>query len=139
VIEQTERVLGAASLLGTIVALLYSLWYPSLEDTANLSAAADPESRKKQAEAIWRVFRTKALPLAIASCLPAIVFLPVTVAILVNGLSTITTAGLLLALKAYDPVQAAFATVYLVSLGLVGVTVRAAISVRDRALLFSRG
>jgi hypothetical protein len=136
--EQADRVLGAASLLGTVVALLYSLWYPSLQEAAGVSGAADPASRRKQADSIKIVFRTRAVPLAVASCLPAIVFLPVVTAVVLNGVATIAGAGIVAALQIYDAVQAAFVTVYLLTVGLAALAAQAAWSVRKRAVLISR-
>jgi hypothetical protein len=63
----TGDLLSAASLLLTVLTILYSLWYPEINNASDLPVDDHSANRKLPHEQARGVFLTKALPLSIAT------------------------------------------------------------------------
>jgi len=69
-------ILSAASLLLTIVTVLYALWYPELIEGLKIKIPAHKEDRPGPLSKINKVIYSRALPLFISSVLVSVVFIP---------------------------------------------------------------
>jgi hypothetical protein len=74
--------LSSASVLLTLVALLYSLWYPEIMQAINTDVPANKSDRKPDHQRVKAVYATKARPLAVAAVILTAVFAPDSVRIL---------------------------------------------------------
>ncbi len=101
--------LSASSLLLAIIGIMYGFWYAELSNAKNTKipdhAANCIAPRRKISRIVW----TKALPLACASCLLALVFLPEAVRIVWESYTLCKQQGISLA--SYDTVRSAFCVV----------------------------
>ena len=75
-------ILSAASLLLTIVTVLYALWYPELIEGLKIEIPPHKEDRPGPLSKINKVIYSRALPLFISSMLVSVVFIPDVVNIL---------------------------------------------------------
>jgi hypothetical protein len=111
--------LAAASLLATVIAILFSLWYPEL---AAVSAIV-PETRKEdnvgKRQRVHDVLISKAMPLTVFATCVALVFVPDCIKILLEAVSQLGTYGAA-APRHYDSVRMAFLLVVFASAYLAG-------------------
>lgn len=107
-------VLSAASLMATIVAILYSLWYPEIRQVLNLPWHEFHGDRVLDARAAKASLLTRAFPLFLASVLPAVVFAPDAIGEAAALAGAARQPG-----WTYDSVQAAFLGVYALVIALV--------------------
>lgn len=110
--------LGASTLLLTALAVLYGVWYASIEAARDLTIPPRAGDAEKPLRSVRNVLRGRAYPLALASGLATAVFAPEGIAIVVR---TIDSFGdhRLGAFSHYDPIEAAL---LFVSVGLAILT-----------------
>ena len=109
--DHLGAVLSGASLLAAIIAVLYSLWYPAIEEALKVQRRLHVDDRQPEIEVVDRVLRGKAIPLVSATAVQAGVFLPDAVGIVGQGLAALGK-GVGFAIQSYDSVRAAFLVVY---------------------------
>lgn len=126
-----DSVLGAASLLTAVVALLYSLWYPEIRQAIDVVREPKKPDRGPAIRLVRGTFTTKSVPLLLVTALQLLVFGPDAVAVAVNALR-LTTSGPPGKTIAYDSVQAAFLAVYVLSAVLAVVAAGVAIQLRRK-------
>lgn len=114
--------LAAASLLLAALAVLYSVWYSSIEDARTLKLPTKRDDAVKPVTQIQGVLHGRAYPLAIASCLATIIFVPEAITILVSTVNSFADHGLG-AFGYYNPIEAAL---FVVTLGLAFLTIDSA-------------
>jgi hypothetical protein len=68
--------LSSASLLLTLIALLYSLWYPEINQALDVKVKSHAADRVKDHEQVRRVYLSKAIPLTVVAAALTIVFSP---------------------------------------------------------------
>src|SRR5258708_6058108 len=86
--------LSSASLLLTLITLLYSLWYPEIIQARDTRVPPDKRDRGPDHTRVKGVYSTKALPLAIAAVLLTAVFTPDTIRILWTSIRHANEVGL---------------------------------------------
>jgi hypothetical protein len=108
--------LSAASLVITMIALLYSVWYPELRRAADVEVRGhEPKDRSPETRQVEGALHRKAWPLLLAAAVPIVVFTPNAFGVIANALATIGGGP---GASEYDAVQAAFVAVYALSIGL---------------------
>jgi hypothetical protein len=111
--------LSAASLLLTVVGVIYSLWYQEISQAIDSAPQLPPpdhrEDRAEPRKKLRAVLRTKALPLSVASICIALVFLPPSVALVFQFVHEYHQVGFSIFLK-YDAITVSFILVELFSL-----------------------
>jgi hypothetical protein len=113
--------LSGASLLLAVVSVLFGLWYADIQKAIDLDMQTVPNHRKDRSDVVSATrtaFWQKAVPLASAAALVALVFLPDAIILCVNAVRTIFDTGLRSALGNYNAVQAAFVAVELITIAL---------------------
>jgi hypothetical protein len=95
--------LSAASLLLTLIALLYGMWYSEIVAATNLTVQPQPSDRLLDYQRANGVFWTKAIPLTAAALLLSAVFLPTAVQLISRAIKHSREVGLS-AIRDYDPV-----------------------------------
>lgn len=113
--------LSAASLLTTVISLLYATWYAEIKDARNTQIPLhDRDPVKKLVRAVlW----LRAGPLLTAAVLLTVILAPTFVGVLRYDWNELTTPS---AHWHYDPVQGCFIGVFIVMLILVALTASAA-------------
>jgi len=106
--------LSASSLLVAIIGVLYSVWYAEIQQARALDAGANPGIIRRRIEEISATFRSRALPLVIATLLVAVI-LAVPAYQVVRGW---------ILSPHYDPIEVCFIGVYLLLLGLLAFCAR---------------
>ena len=81
----TSDLLGAASLALAGLSIFYSLWSPDIETARNTKAKDHRLSRDPQIEAVQQAARTRAIPLAIAAIIVAVMLAPPVINILLSS------------------------------------------------------
>jgi len=113
--------LAAASLLLTVVSVLYGLWYEeiskAIENARKLPPASLVEDRVAPLKKMRATLYSRAIPLAIASICVALVFLPPSVTIMFHFAHRFCQLGLSIFMK-YDAIVASFVLVELFALFL---------------------
>lgn len=104
--------LSSASVLLTMIALLYGMWYQEIVKAIETVVQARPQDRAPDRERVKSVFMTKALPLAVAAALLTVVFVPVTIKILVVSVNHVCEHGWK-AVRDYDAVSTSLVLVTL--------------------------
>ena len=104
-------VLGAASLLATVVAILYSLWYPEISAALRLDRPPMRDDRDTEISDLGKTIWTKALPLAVISGMPPVVFAPDVLGLIGRAVTTLTLPGG--PRFSYNSIDAAFVVVWL--------------------------
>jgi hypothetical protein len=119
--------LTAASLMATMITVLYSLWYPSIADALAVPRRHQRADRDPEIAVVRRALEGRAAPLFVISLLPVAVFLP-------PILDVISQSEQLLAMGygKYDSVRAAFAAVYLLTVILAVFAARQAQHLRRK-------
>jgi hypothetical protein len=95
--------LSAASLLLTLIALLYGMWYSEIAAATNITVQPQPADRLLDYQRAQVVFWTKAIPLTVAALLLSAVFLPTAVQLVGRAVQHWWKVGVL-AIRDYDPV-----------------------------------
>lgn len=127
--------LSAASLLLAIVSVLYGLWYVEIVAAAERSVPFHVEDRTKPLAEVREVLMGKAVPVALAACLVAAVFLPDTVRLMIESTQFYAREGLSGILR-YDAVGTSFCVVegFAVALALHSMGLARAVSRKVRQL-----
>lgn len=97
--------LSSASLLLTLVALLYSLWYQEIVNAIGIFVAPRAQDRGPNRKIARSAYLTKAIPLMAATVVLTIAFAPETVKIIARSLDHFRSRGFS-AIGDYDPVSA---------------------------------
>jgi hypothetical protein len=111
--------LAAASLLLTVLTILYSLWYVEVQKASHCPIDRSAANREKHYADCRAVFLWKTLPLCVATVILFVANVPPVLNITARGVAK-TVAG-------YDPVATVFVAVTTVLLFLAGHTIYAAI------------
>ena len=113
--------LSAASLLLTVVGVIYGLWYgeisKAIDDAPKIPPPTRPEDRAAPLKKLREVLHSKAIPLSIASVCVTLVFLPPATALVSQFVHGCFQLGPSILLK-YDAIGTSFITVELFSLSL---------------------
>jgi hypothetical protein len=113
--------LSAASLLLTVVGVIYGVWYTEIsvavDDGAKLPPRNHPEDRAAPLRRLRRVLLSKAIPLAIASLCVAVVYLPPSLCLVVQFIHGCLIQGPAILLH-YDPIGTSFIVVEFFSISL---------------------
>jgi len=116
--------LSSASLLLTLIALLYGLWYQEIVQAIDTDVPPQPKDFKAPYKRVRGVYWAKANPLLIATIVLTVVFAPESVKILVTSINEARNSGAA-AIWEYDAVStslllvnlgSAFFAVHLISL-----------------------
>ena len=105
--DDLSDLLSSASLLLTITAVLYSLWYGDIEKAINMKVPRHIEDRGPGLREVKLVLFYKSLPLTILSVILAMINLPTGIEIFISSISYLLKKGLL-ALSCYCPVKASY-------------------------------
>ncbi|HEX6455412.1 MAG TPA: hypothetical protein VF009_02710 [Solirubrobacterales bacterium] len=111
--------LGAASLLLAALAVLYSVWYSTIEAAKELLLPKHRGDATQPLEYVETVLHGRAYPLALASGLSTLVFGPEAINIVITTSESFDHHGLG-AFGFYDPIEAAL---LLVTIGLFVLTI----------------
>jgi len=111
--------LSAASLLLTVLGLVYGTWYPEITQAIDMDYPGPKLDRKPIRRKVSRALWAKALPLAVAAVAVTIIFVPDALVIAAIGLCALWTSGFSSLLK-YKAVQAAFCVVVVLTGALAG-------------------
>jgi hypothetical protein len=127
-------VLGAASLLATTVAVLYSLWADEIASAMALDRAQWPKlaNRAEPIGRISRALRMRAAPLALLALAQAAVFAPNLWQTVEDSWLAIMSGG-----AHYDAVRAAFLAVWATMFLLAGASMEQARGLRRQLADFS--
>jgi hypothetical protein len=110
--------LGAASLLLAALAVLYGVWYSSIEAAKGLAIPTHASDAAKPLASVRAVLRGRAYPLALASGLSTLVFAPEAIGVVAGAVGSFRDHQLG-AFDYYDPIEAAL---LLVTVGLAVLT-----------------
>ena len=106
--------LAAASLLATVVTILYSLWYPELTKTLDIKPARFHDDNVLLHREVTRKLFGKAIPLCLLAIAVALVFLPDAWKICSETLGGYRADGFD-QLKRYDAIRTAIVLVVVIS------------------------
>lgn len=115
--DVSDTLLSAASLLFTVVGILYGMWYESISATLKTKVEKFAENNVKSFIEVSHVLWGRALPLIMLAAPLGFVFLPDAVTICVQAWSQVGAHGLS-AWHAYDSIRTAFCLVVSASLVL---------------------
>lgn len=117
--SKMSDLLSAASLLLTVLGVVYGTWYSEIINTLGKQIDVHPQNRGPIRETVRATLYSKALPLAVAAIALTIVFLPDAVTIVLTGVNAVRAGGTN-AFHQYDAVEAAFCLVVLLAGALSG-------------------
>jgi len=103
--------LAATSLLATIIAVLYSVWYPEIESSREIKPERKRADRDPQIRQVEATLRTRAIPLMTAGCLLCVVLAPELLRVLGATVRAVES-GLSGSWPPYDTLAAAFVVSY---------------------------
>jgi hypothetical protein len=106
--------LAASSLLTTVIAILFSLWYAELVGALALEVESKTEDNVGKLRQVQGVLVSKALPLTVFSACVALVFAPDCLKIILEALAQYDRDGTA-AVHRYDSVRMAFLLVVFAS------------------------
>ena len=110
--------LSSASLLLTIITVLYGLWNPSIKEAMDITVpdykAQAVKPLSDVSSAIWK----RALPLALASITVALVFAKDAIELIRDSYRSYSMLGIISTLKKYDAVGTAFVLVVMLSFAI---------------------
>jgi hypothetical protein len=113
--------LSAASLLLTIVGVIYGIWYgeitSAIDNTSKLPSKEHPADRAAPLRRLRGVLCSKAIPLALASQCVSIVYLPPSLGLVVQFIHGWIRNGPAILLQ-YDPIGTSFIVVEFFSVSL---------------------
>jgi len=110
--------LSSASLLLTIITVLYALWNPSIKTAMNIKI---PDFKSQAAQPISEVsaaIRTRAVPLAFAASTVALVFAKNAIELICDSFRSYSSLGIARTLRSYDAVGTAFVLVVILSFAI---------------------
>lgn len=110
--------LSAASLLLTIITVLYGLWNPTIRTTLDKKEPDFKVQTAKPLEEIRSVIWKQAIPLALAAYTIALVFAKDAISLCLRSWESYRTNGFRPTIANYDAVGTAFVLVVLLSLAL---------------------
>ena len=119
--------LSAASLLVTVLSLLYSTWYGEINDARKSRIPLQPDDRAPVIDVVHTTLWSRAVPLIVAAALLTAALAPTTLEVLQDTLHVWLTTP---SHSQYDPVQACFVGVFVVTVVLTVLTASAARSLR---------
>jgi len=117
--SKMSDLLAAASLLLTVLGVVYGTWYSEIINTLGRIVDVHFQNRGPIRGAVRSALYGKALPLAIAAILLTIVFLPDAITIVLGGINAVR-ANWTNAFRQYNAVEAAFCLVVILSSALTG-------------------
>lgn len=117
---EASEVLNSASLLLTVVTVLFALWYPEMKDASMVTVPLHLEDAAHQRETVWEALAARVLPLLLGTALIALTFLPIVVAELAKSWHNVRREGLA-AMTDYDPATIALTGVVALALFLAWV------------------
>lgn len=123
--------LSAASLFLAVIGLLYSVWYGEITKALALGVPKHQDDRGPAIDGTRTIYRTRALPLALASITLAVVLVPDLISVVGTTLNAIAREGVS-AISLFDAVRALFCAVAVTSVSLAVHTSRLAWRVRSR-------
>lgn len=133
--SEAGDLLAAGSLILTVLAVLYSIWYPDAQSALNADLPPHYEDALPQLEQIRRVLEQEIVPLLVTSLATTLIFLPKAVGVVI-GTGNDLVGNFTRAVSDYDPVQATLVFVVVVTAFLC---VRmACLSLQPRTKLRSR-
>lgn len=109
--------LSASSLLLTIAAILFSLWYPDIANALQITPNTHSEDNVGARAAVTSVILSKALPVAIVSAGAAIIFIPDTIRIAKESINMLQASGYSIGTN-YDAVKTAYCFVTICTIAL---------------------
>lgn len=115
--SKMSDLLSAASLLLTVLGIVYGAWYMEIVNSLELAIPDHIEDRGAVRRTVSSALYGKAVPLASAALILMAVFLPDALAIGVGALSSFNGVGVS-ALRRYSAVEAAFCLVVALAGGL---------------------
>lgn len=116
----TGDLLSSSSLLVTVVALLYSVWYSEIMNVLTVTPPRHRADRDESIDSVNSLLKWKAIPVAVAAMVLATLLAPPAIGISAEAL--INGRG-----RSYDPVQACFVAVWLLTLLLLATTLTTAL------------
>jgi len=126
--------LASASLLLTLIALLYSLWYPEITKALEIEVKKHAADRLKDHQGAHSVYVSRALPLSLAGVALTVAFTPNLIGIAVASGKNVLTAGWK-SLLDYDVASTSLVLVIvgsgLFSLHLISITNKLRMHVKD--------
>jgi len=123
--------LSAASLFLAVIGLLYSAWYVEITKAIAMTVPKHKDDRGPAIRETRTAYRTRALPLAVASVTLAVVLFPDLVLIGVSAVRTVAEKGIS-AVKLFDAVRTLYCAIAVTSIGLGVHTSRLAWRARAR-------
>jgi hypothetical protein len=109
-LSPTTDLLGAGSFILAALAVLVTLWYPSIQRAREIKIADHKLDAEPQVREITRVLRTQSGPLLTASLLTTCALLPKAIGVIRGTVDALADRGLD-AIPHYDAVQATFVLV----------------------------
>jgi hypothetical protein len=109
--------LSATSLLTTLLALLYTVWYPEIKDCIAIVPERKRADRGGQIQQVEATFYGRGLPLAAGAFILCLVLLPEVARLVVTAVSTVSSRPVD-SWPPYDTLAAAFLVAYGFLLGM---------------------
>jgi hypothetical protein len=106
-VSEAGDLLAAGSLILTVLAVLYSIWYPNVQAKLAIVLPPHGEDATQQLAEIKDVLVGQTIPLFLASLAATLIFLPKTVGVIKGAISDLADHGLS-AISNYDPIQTTF-------------------------------
>lgn len=106
----TADLLAAGSLILTVLAVLYSIWYPEVQSTLAIALPVNYDDAVPLLTQIRKVRNQQTTPLFIASLATTLIFLPKAIGVLTGAIDDLADRGLK-AISDYDPIQTTFVLV----------------------------
>lgn len=123
--------LSASSLFLASLGLLYGAWYREISAACSADAPQFREDRGPAAKQVRAAYRTRSLPLAVASAAVTVILAPPFAAVVLEAVKTWANLGFR-AMGAYDAAKTLFCAVYLVTAGFALHTSHFAMRLRAR-------
>jgi len=112
--------LSSASLLLTVVTVLYSLWYSEIKNAKEIESRSDKRNNTPKIDKIKEVKKYKSRPLIILSIILSVILLPDTISIIINS-ARIYLENPLYIFENYDSVATTFC---FIEFGLIAFSIR---------------
>jgi hypothetical protein len=115
--SKMSDLLSAASLLLTVLGVVYSTWYPEIVNAIGMAIPDHIANRGAVRQMVRAALYGKALPLALAATILTVIFLPDALTIACGALGSFRSLGRS-AFREYNAVQAAFCLVVVLTAAL---------------------
>lgn len=99
--------LSSASLLLTVVTVLYSLWYSEIKNAKEIESRSDKRNNTPKINKVKETIKYKSGPISILSIILSVILLPDTISIILNS-SRIYLENPLYIFEYYDSVSTTF-------------------------------